>query len=581
MSTLGLLNAVLLVLPMLIAAYLGIFAWQRRTIPGAVSFALTMVVVAGWCATAALVVITTDPTAARFWLNLMLALIPFLPVCILAAVAQTTGHDSFVRGKRLFLWLIVPVITAVLSLTSQFQQIYVYDVQFVHSGVENIGWVNRFGFWSVVYLSYSYMLLVLSMVLLVQQFTRMRHRTYRMRILLLTIGLILPFVANIANTLLMDVRYFITPIIFNFSTPVLFWALFRYRLFELLPIAREQAFEHMADAIIIIDGDNRVVDVNPNAAALAQQTPAALIEKTLFEAFSTFEQSLRPLLDNFTSHQPIEIRQREQIRYFDVTVSPITRDGEQVGKLIILRDVTEQRLAEARARHLELERERLNTLSQFIESASHEFRTPLSIIKNSTFIISRTEDTVKRAEKIIQIDDQANRISQLVEALLNIVRVNASAELTLDPLNINTLIENIKQQLSPEAAAKNVHLEVDLAPQLPMINADALLLSKAIYAVVHNAVRYTPAEGHITITTCQQDSQVIITVKDSGIGIDSEHLPHIFDVFYRVDKAHSTAGFGTGLTVANRVIALHGGHIEASSRFGEGTTVTITLPRAA
>ncbi len=578
MSSAGLLNAVLLLLPMLIAGYMGLFAWRRRTIPGAASFTLVMAVIAGWCATAALVVISRDYYAARFWLTLMLALIPFLPPAILVTVAQTTQSPALIRRGRLLLWFIVPAITALLSLTSASQQIYIYDVQFVRSGLDYTGWINRFGFWSIIHLSYSYALVIYAVVLLVRQFTRMRHRTYRMRILLLTVGLVLPFAANIINTLFMEVRYFITPIIFNFSTPVLFWALFRYRLFELLPVAREAAFEHMDDAIVIVDRENRIVDVNPSAAALARQSARDIIEKNVFEVFNDFEHSFPSLLDHYANHQAIEFQTGDEKRYFDLTISPITRDLELVGKLIILRDVTEQRLAEARARHFELERERLNALSAFIESASHEFRTPLSIIKNSTFIINRTEDSAKRAEKVTQIDDQANRISLLVEALLNVVRVNANTELTLDPLNINTLITNVQQNVREEAAAKNLQIELDLAPQPLIVNAETTYLTQAVQAIVHNAVRYTPTSGRVTITTRQQDSQIIITVQDTGIGIDPEHLPHIFDVFYRVDKARSTAGFGTGLATASRVITLHGGQIDAQSQPGEGTTITIQLP---
>ena len=409
----------------------------------------------------------------------------------------------------------------------------------------------------------------------------MRYHTYRIRVMLLLIGLALPFIANIANTLMSDIHSFITPIMFNISAPIFFWAIFRYRLFEVLPIARDRAFEHMDDAIIIIDPENRIVDANPNAAQLAGQTADILLEQPLFTSFARFEESLSPLLGSTVSHKPITVQNHAEQRYFDVTISPITHDRETVGKLIILHDMTDQHIAEQRAHQLEMEHERLSTLSGFIEAASHEFRTPLSIIKSSTFIISRTEDAAKRADKLSQIDDQANRISQLVEALLNVVRVNASAELNLTPLNANTLIENVKNALTSEAGDKQVRLETDLATGLSLVNADSTYLTEAIYAVAHNAVRYTATGGSVTITTSQQDSQVITTVKDTGIGIDPADLPHIFDVFYRVDKAHSTAGFGTGLTVASRVIALHGGQIAASSIPGEGTIITITLPALA
>ncbi|MEP6987241.1 MAG: histidine kinase N-terminal 7TM domain-containing protein, partial [Chloroflexota bacterium] len=438
MSELGLLNAVFLILPTVIAAYLGIHSWRRRNIPGAISFMIAMLIIAAWCLTSLLVVLSQDKPTAVFWVRVMLAVVPFLPVLILLAVMQTSVLTTAVRPRLIVLLLIVPSITALLTMTSDRQNFYLYNIGLVQSGTQNVGWTNQYGPWSVVHLSYSYALVTFAIVLLVRQFIRMRYHTYRMRLVLLSVGLALPFVTNMANTLLTDVHYFITPIMFNIAAPIFFWAIFRYRLFEVLPVARDRAFEHMDDAIVIVDVENRIVDVNPNAALLAGQSANMLLEKPLFTGFAQFEESLSPLLGTTVSHKPITLQNQAQQRYFDVTISPITHDQEQVGKLIIMHDMTDRRMAEMRAHQLEMERERVNTLSQFIEAASHEFRTPLSIIKSSTFIISRSEDAAKRAEKVIQIDDQANRISQLVEALLSVVRVNSNVDLNLDPLDINT-----------------------------------------------------------------------------------------------------------------------------------------------
>jgi PAS domain S-box-containing protein len=577
MSALGLLNAVFLVLPILIAAYLGVYAWRRRALPGAISFLWCMILIAAWCGTSLMVVISLDPQQAVFWVRAMLAVVPFFPALILATVIQTSVRQITLPKTSIALF-IVPTITAILTLTSGSQNLYLYNIGLVKSGAQNVGWTNQYGPWSAVHLSYSYAMVAFAIILLVRQFIRLRYHTYRMRVFLLSLGFALPFVTNIVNTLLSSAHYFITPIMFNVASPIFFWALFRYRLFELLPVGRDRAFEQMDDAIIIIDVENRIFDINPNAAALAGHPANALLEKSLFTGFPSFESSLSPLLGSLVNHQSNTMQRQASPRYFDVTISPITHDEEPIGKLIILHDMTEQRQIELRARQLEMERERIKSLSAFIEAASHEFRTPLSIIKSSTFIVSRSDDAAKRAEKITQIDDQANRISQLVDALLNVMRLNTDVDLNLDPLNINTVVEKVKTDVSEQAAAKNIHLDLDLAPDLPPLKADATYLPNALHEVANNAIQNTSSGGTVTLTTCQRDSQIIITVKDTGIGISPDELPHIFDVFYRVDKARTTAGFGTGLTIASRIISLHGGHIEAASQLGEGTTITISLP---
>src|SRR5258706_1037916 len=326
MSALGLLNAVFLVLPILIATYLGIHAWRRRATPGAISFMICMVLIGVWCGTSLLVVISPDQRDAVFWVKVMLAVVPYFPVLILVAVMQTSVRQVPLHPRTFPLLLIVPSITAILTLTNDRQNFYIYNIGLVQSGAQNIGWTNQYGPWSAVHLSYSYALVMFAIVLLVRQFIRLRYHTFRMRVFLLSLGLALPFITNVANTLLSNVHYFITPIMFNVSSPVFFWALFRYRLFELLPVGRDRAFEQMDDAIIIVDTENRIMDMNPNAGVLAGQTAEALLEKPLFTGFAPFEEALNPLLNTTVSHKPITIQCQDEQRYFDVTISPITHE---------------------------------------------------------------------------------------------------------------------------------------------------------------------------------------------------------------------------------------------------------------
>ena len=580
MSGLGLLTTVFLVLPALMSIYLGMYSWRRRSIPGAISFTFTMFATASWSLTAALVVLNSDAGVASGWLRANFAIGALLSVGILAAAAQTTGHTFMSTPTRMMPWLLIPAITILLTITGNSHHWYLYDIRFVQSGSQNIGWMSEYGPYSVVHLTYSYGLIAYGIVLLVQQLLKLHYNNYRIRILLLLVGLLLPFVANIANSLFVETRTFVTPIMLNLSAPIFYWVLFRYRLFDLLPIARDQAFEQMDDAVIIVNEQNLIVDVNPKAALLAHQLAPELIEKSLSDVYPVYQEAFTRALDGTSRHQSIQIDSGEQPMYFDLSVIPIIRDDEQVGKLIVLADRTEQRLAEDRARHVEAERDRIRSLSEFVGAASHEFRTPLAVIKNSAYLINRIEDPTKRAEKTAQIDNQVNILTRLIDGLLTVVRLDAQVDLTFHALDINIIVQGIEQKARVDAAAKNLHLELQVASHLPLISGNTSYLQEAIQAVLHNAIRYTPPGGTVTLRTSQRDNKTVVTVQDTGIGIEPEHLPRIFDVFYRVDTARSTSGFGTGLTIANRVITLHGGGIEISSEPGNGTTVDMTFPPA-
>ncbi|MEZ4669287.1 MAG: histidine kinase N-terminal 7TM domain-containing protein [Anaerolineae bacterium] len=579
MTTLGLVTIIFLVLPALMSAYLGIYSMRRRAIPGATAFGITMFLIATWGLAAALVVISNDSATARLWLNVMFAFGAYLSVGILAATSQTTSLNNLFASWRLLVWLIIPTASSIIVLTSQSHQLFFYDIQFVQSGAQNIGWTQQSGPWSIVHLTYTYALIIYSAVLLVQQFMKLRYAPYRRRTLLLLAGLLLPFGANIANTLFLDVRTFITPILLNLSAPIFYWVLFRYRLFDLLPIARDQAFEHMDDAVIIINERDEVVDVNPRAAALAGQDAATLIEKPLLDVFpSGYREALAQTLGSNVRHQSIEVSRQQSPQYFDMSVVPIIRDNEQVGKLIVLADRTDQRLTEKRAHRMEAERERVRSLTEFVGVASHEFRTPLSIIKNSSYLLSRIDDPAKRAEKISQIDNQVNVLTRLIEGLLTIVRLDAEVELVFHDLDLNAVIQNAEQRVKNEAAAKNLHMDVKLMSGLPLVSGNMIYLQEAINAVLHNAVRFTQNGGSVTISTFEKGGEVVVRVQDTGIGIAPENLPRIFDVFYRVDQARTTAGFGTGLAIANRVVILHRGHIRTESQLGSGTTIELCFP---
>jgi len=206
MSTLGLLNAVFLVLPTIIAAYLSMHAWRRRSIPGAISFMVAMLIVGVWCITSLMVVVSQDKQAATFWVRLMMATVPYLPVLILLAVIQTQRNRSALPRHVIALLFVIPSITAFFSLNSHYYHIYIYDISLTQSGSQNIGWTNRYGPWSVVHLTYSYALVTFAIVFLVRQFLRLRYHTYRMRSILLVAGLSLPFVVNMANTMVSSVH---------------------------------------------------------------------------------------------------------------------------------------------------------------------------------------------------------------------------------------------------------------------------------------------------------------------------------------------------------------------------------------
>jgi two-component system sensor histidine kinase BaeS len=221
---------------------------------------------------------------------------------------------------------------------------------------------------------------------------------------------------------------------------------------------------------------------------------------------------------------------------------------------------------------------------QLIGDVSHELRTPLTSIKGS---MEGLTDGVLPAtpETFEQIRREADRLGRLVDDLQELSRVEAKAySLDLRPVSLSDLVHTTIKRLSPAAQAKRIGLHPSLPDDLPPVLADEDRMTQVLTNLVSNALNYTPEGGDVRLAAVRSGDEVQVTVSDSGIGIPAEHLPHIFDRFYRVDKSRSRnagSGSGIGLTVAKHLVEAHGGRIWAESEGeGKGSAFTFTLPVA-
>ena len=218
---------------------------------------------------------------------------------------------------------------------------------------------------------------------------------------------------------------------------------------------------------------------------------------------------------------------------------------------------------------------------QLVGDVSHELRTPLTAIKG---YMEGLMDGVfpPEAETYQQIFAEADRLSRLVDDLQELSRVEAKAyTLELQPLNFSSFVDIAIKRLSLNARNRQVELRASIPADLPRIVADPDRITQVLTNLLGNAIAYTPAGGSVTITASKQAENVLVAIKDTGIGIAPEHLAHIFDRFYRVDKSRSRqagGGSGIGLTIARHLVEAQGGRIWVESAGeGQGSTFAFTL----
>jgi len=245
---------------------------------------------------------------------------------------------------------------------------------------------------------------------------------------------------------------------------------------------------------------------------------------------------------------------------------------DEVGRLARTFDQMLDRLQAA------FERER-----RFTADASHELRTPLTVIKGRIDVtVSRPRTVQEYTHTLHDVARETNRLIRLTNDLLFLTRLGQrSPSMQLQPVDLRDLLSAIVDQVRPLAEAKALELVEEVAPGL-RLTGDPDHLIRLFLNILDNAIKYTPAGGRVTMRAVEESTTVRVTVRDTGPGIPPQHLPHLFERFYRVeaDRSRETGGTGLGLAVAAEIARGHGGTLEVQSTVGQGTTCLIHLPRS-
>ncbi|MBI5667722.1 MAG: PAS domain S-box protein [Chloroflexi bacterium] len=269
-------------------------------------------------------------------------------------------------------------------------------------------------------------------------------------------------------------------------------------------------------------------------------------------------------------------------RVFSVAFFPVYDQQNTIVNVVAMnQDVTQSRRAEQQRLELALERERVRLLRGFISDLSHDLRTPLATISTSVYLLSKATDDERRGHHAGVLQTQVRHMEQVLKHLLSLEHLESGSEdLALREVNLNELVEQVVSDHLAAAAARRQELIFQPDPNAIPLLADPSRLREAITNLLLNAISYTSDGGAITVRTIRQPEYACIEVQDTGIGISPADLPHIFDHFFRADKARSTdtGGIGLGLTITRRIVELHRGEITVNSAPGRGSTFRICLP---
>ncbi len=356
--------------------------------------------------------------------------------------------------------------------------------------------------------------------------------------------------------------------------------------------ASEQRYRLLADLLpvgVVIHARGMILFANQMATGLlGAESPAALIGQSVGrfvhpDYWHTVLRRIEMMEESGTPAPPLEqqfIRVDGSTIQVEVMGVPFPYEDDRAS-LVAFQDIGARKHSERQELALAMERERVAILAHFIQSASHEFRTPLSVINTSLHLLERVQDEHQRARHRARIAEEVKRLTTLLEDMLMMARLDSAITFEADNVNVVLLLRGLIALWRDEIQRKRLHVDLVL-PYGSLLEArgDTDLLRRALTSLFSNAIRYTPEGGSITLMATLDAGQIIIEVRDTGVGIDAATLPRIFDSFFRADEAHSTPGFGLGLPIAHKIIDQHGGRITVESQPGEGSVFRVLLPAA-
>lgn len=331
----------------------------------------------------------------------------------------------------------------------------------------------------------------------------------------------------------------------------------------------ESTLANLTDGVVVTDSRGYVVQMN--AAAKRMLGVDMPYEGLPFVQISR-DHELAQLLNSALARNSIEsatIEYGRTRRMLEATAQRMISPREQLA-IVVVRDVTELRKLEGVRR-------------EFVANVSHELRTPLASIRAlvETLETGAIEEPAIAADFLQRIVHEVDRLANLVDELLDLARLESGrVALRLEALRPDDVLTVALERLRPQVVRAGLTLTSDIPDDLPLMAADRARIEQVMLNLVHNAIKFTPSAGRITVSARADQASVVVTVADTGVGIAEAEMSRLFERFYKADRARSSNGTGLGLAIAKHIVQVHGGAIWVESKPGEGARFSFSVPRA-
>lgn len=585
MSTQDYLVGILLVATflMLFIAYL---SYRKRQLPIAKYAALVMLAASIYTFGYAFELTSTDMDRIRFWLKIEYVGVPFISTFWLLLVLEYTGFRKRLSRWAIGLLFVIPVITLLMHYTNDLHHLY-YKNLWIDTANDLTLSMSAKGPWYWIHIGYNYMEAVVGVTLFLVMYMK-AVPIIRKQIMVLTVGIAFPWIFNLLYVLdFFQLQVDLTPIGFVLTGLCYVWGIYRLHLMRLAPIAMQRVFETMEDGAIFLDYDYRIIHFNPSAKSIFKELERLEEAEAAFgSVFPGESELLSRVMGQGASEGRISFKRDGSRRYYNLKISILSEGGEdQLGKLLLFHDITKEVLDQEKMAAQVNQLEELNDFKdKLFTVVAHDIRDPLAVLIN---LIELLEEELHEAgndnlDIFLEVSGQVRNTYMLVENVLDWFR-SKRGTVNFSPLlwELSVILESAVLAAKPRADIKDIRIRCEVADDIQVF-ADKGMVALILRNLLSNAIKYTPHTGDILVRAVNDEHQVIIYVKDSGIGVDPDMEGRLFQEMQQTSSpgTEGEKGTGLGLYLTKEFVRMHGGEIGYDSVRGHGATFYITLPHS-
>jgi len=568
-----------------VAAALGAYAWRHRTVPGATPFVALMAASVVWALANGLEMAGTDLPTKLFWANTQYLSFAISPLAWLALALEYTGRGAWLTRRRLVLASLIPVTTMIIAWTDPIHSLLRRNVHLDFAGPFPV--ISKTaGSWFWVGIPYGYLLMLIAVYLLIDSQKRL-PAIYRGQALVLASVAIMPMLSSALFNLGLSPfpRHDVTPALFGLFGIVGAWGLFRYRLFDLVPVARATVIEEMDDGVIVLDAQARIVDLNAAAQRILGQINSRAIGRPAAEVFGPWPALIELCQDAAVTRTETAIEREGTQQVYDLHSSPLTDGrGQVMGQVIVFRDVTDRKLAQAQL----LQQQRALAVLEERERLAREFHDSLGQTLGFVNVQAQAVREMLAREQTIPADALLARLAEVVqEAQADVGEYILGVKgITLTTQGLIPALEQYLRRFSDHCG---LHTELILPDDWegeafePVVEVQLL---RIIQEALTNVRKHADARS-VRLTFVRHAAQAQVTIEDDGCGFDPG--PHPYPppklgegererVHSPISREGQREGAHFGLHIMAERAAEVGGSLQVQSSPGRGTKVIVRVP---